>query len=159
VNLIPTSFKLIVYLISIFIVTGCGTKHVKPKPIQVNLFIQASAKLNPDMANRASPIVLRVYQLTQIDSFNNNSDFFSLYEKDQSLLAKDLTFREELEIKPNQSSVKPLNIDPSSHYVAVLAAFRNLDKAQWKAFLKINPSKPPPLTIKLDEFKVNIQSN
>ncbi|NOR69502.1 MAG: type VI secretion system lipoprotein TssJ [Methylomarinum sp.] len=150
-------FKCIISLSTIFILSGCGIFGGTSEPITLNLTISASKKLNPDIEKRASPIVIRIYQLTQIDTFNN-SDFFALYENDQSILAKDLKYREEIEIKPGQSSIKTLEINSTSKYIAVLAAFRDLDRAQWKSFLEIDPLNLQSLKIELGEFKVIIDT-
>ena len=133
--------KFIMTLSAVFILSACGggeTTIPAPPPLTINLTITAAENLNPDLENRASPIVIRIYQLTHIDTFDN-SDFFALYENDQNLLAKELKFREELEIKPNQSSIKTFDLSSGSKYIAVLAAFRDLDNAQWKSFLLIDP--------------------
>ncbi len=156
-NRIFSIFKVILSLSVLFVLSSCGTSGGPPEPITINLTISSSDNLNPDIEKRASPIVIRIYQLTQIDTFNN-SDFFALYENDKSLLAKDLTFREEFEIKPGQSNTKPFVIHSTGKYIAVLAAFRDLDKAQWKSFLVIDPLEPPSLKIDLKEFKVSISS-
>ena len=141
-----------------FILSSCGTSGGPPEPISINLTISASKNINPDIEKRASPIVVRIYQLTQIDTFNN-SDFFALYENDKNILAKDLIFREEFELKPNQSISQSFPIHYNGKHIAVLAAYRDLDKAQWKSLLEINPIKPTSLKINLEEFKVTISKN
>jgi len=151
-------FKHLTFFSAIFLLYGCGTSGGTPEPIIMDLEISTSDKLNPDIENRASPIVIRIYQLTHIDSFNN-SDFFALYENDQSLLAKDLKYREEIEIKPNQTITKPIEINPSSKYIATLAAFRDLDKAQWKSILEIDPLNMRPIKVNLGEFNISIMQN
>jgi len=147
--------SLILSLSTIFILSGCsifgGTSE--PKPITLELAISASKKLNPDIEKRASPIVIRIYLLAQIDTFNN-SDFFALYENDQTLLANDLKYREELEIQPGQSMTKTLEINANRKYIAVLAAYRDLDKAQWKSFLEINPLNPQSMKIEVGESAI-----
>jgi len=158
VKYISFSFKRLICISAFLFLSGCGIFGGTPDPITMELTITASEKLNPDLENRASPIVIRIYQLTHIDSFNN-SDFFALYENDQSILAKDLTYREEMEIKPNLTSSKPLEINPDSKYIAVLAAFRDLDKAQWKSILEIDPFNLQPLKLNLGEFDVTLSVN
>lgn len=160
-NIFPSVKKsLILSLGTIFILSGCGifgdTPEPEPEPITLDLMISASKKLNPDIEKRASPIVIRIYQLTQIDTFNN-SDFFALYENDQTLLAKDLKYREELEIQPGQSTTKTLEISANSKYIAVLAAYRDLDKAQWKSFLEIDPLHLQPMNIEVGESAVILE--
>lgn len=164
--------KLAISLSVIFILPGCGgdsavtpnensgiildgTKSIAPRSISIALTTAASKQLNPDLEKRASPIVIRIYLLTHIDTFDN-SDFFALYENDKSILEKDLKFREEMEIKPGQSTSKALEVTPDSRYIAVLAAFRDLDNAQWKSFLKINHLNLQSLRIELGESTVNI---
>jgi len=157
VKRIFSTVKFILSLSTLLMLSGCGITGGTPEPTTLDLAISASKQLNPDIEKRASPIVIRIYQLTQIDTFNN-SDFFALYENDQNILAKDLKFREELEIKPDQSMIKTLEINSASKYIAVLAAFRDLDKAQWKSFVEIDPLNPKPIKIELDEFKVLINT-
>jgi len=137
--------------------SGCSLSR-GTNELATSLSISASEHLNPDIDNRASPIVLRIYQLTHIDTFNN-SDFFALYENDQSLLAKDLKFREELEIKPSESSIKTLNINPDSKYIAVLGAFRDLDNAQWKSFLAIDQFNLQAFKIELGKSTIIIKTS
>ena len=164
--------KFAISLSVIFILSGCGgesavtpnenntiildgTRAITPSSISIDLTTSASKQLNPDLEKRASPIVIRVYLLTHIDTFDN-SDFFALYENDKIILEKDLKFREEMEIKPGQSTSKILKISPDSQYIAVLAAFRDLDNAQWKSFRKINHLNLQSLRIELGESTVNI---
>jgi len=158
VKYISFSFKRLICICTFLTLSGCGIFGGSPEPITMELTITASEKLNPDIENRASPIVIRIYQLTHIDSFNN-SDFFALYENDQSILAKDLKYREEMEIKPSLISSKSLEINPNSKYIAVLAAFRDLDKAQWKSILKIDPLNLQSLKLNLGEFDVTLGVN
>jgi len=146
--------KLIVPICYLFILSGCSLFGGSDESI-IELSISASEQLNPDIESRPSPIVLRIYQLTHIDTFNN-SDFFALYENDQTLLAQDLKYREELEIQPKHSKIKRLEISPDSKFIAVLAAFRDLDKAQWKSFVEIDPLNLQPLKIDLGESTVII---
>ena len=148
------SLKLLAPICYLFMLSGCATSGDTNNPA-IDLSIIASGQLNPDIENRASPVVLRLYQLSHIDTFNN-SDFFALYENDQTLLAQDLKYREELEISPGHSGTKPLEIFPDTRFVAVLAAFRDLDKAQWKSVIEIDPGNLQPVKVSLDEFTVFI---
>jgi len=155
VKYISFSFKNFIFISTFLFLSGCGIFGGTPDPVTMELTITASEKLNPDIENRASPIVIRIYQLTHIDSFNN-SDFFALYENDQSILAKDLKYREEMEIKPSLTIITPLEINPDSKYIAVLAAFRDLDKAQWKSILEIDPFNIQRMKLNISEFDVTL---
>ncbi len=132
--------------------SACSTPKTS---IPIDLNIIATENLNPDYKNRASPIVLRIYQLTHIDTFDKN-DFFTLYENDKTILAQDLLYRKELEIIPGQKILnKVFEIQRKSNFIAVLAAYRDLDKSQWKSIFKIDHDKNlPPLTINLKKYEV-----
>jgi len=152
-----SSYKVFLYLSFIFTISGCSFLGWSSDPDTANIIITASENLNPNIEKRASPVVLRIYQLTQIDKFNN-SDFFALYENDQNILGLDLIYRKELEIKPGNISTEAIEISLSSKYIAVLAAFRDLDQAQWKYFIEIDPFDLPELEIELNKFNVIIKS-
>jgi type VI secretion system protein VasD len=77
--------------------------------------------LNPDLHGRPSPIVLRLMELKHPVAFEN-ADFFSLYERPKTALAVDLVNTEELELSPGKQVELKLSVQPSSLYVAVLAA-------------------------------------
>ena len=101
-----------------------------PQPVTVQL--SADADVNPDVAGRPSPLVARVYQLRQ-DSIFMNADFFALYDHDKETLAADLVSREELVFKPGESRTLELKFDPQVRLLAVLAGYRDLRNAQWRA--------------------------
>jgi type VI secretion system protein VasD len=126
------------------------------KPIILSVNLKGGKNLNPDLEGRASPLVVRIYQLENIATFNT-SDFFALYENDQSLLAKDIKYRDEFEIKPEQNLDKKFELKEGGHYLAVFAAFRDLDHAQWKVFFEIQPTKIDPYLVVLDFTSLTIE--
>jgi len=154
VKSIFSTIKTTLLLIIVLATSGCSIMG-GTEPETINVMLIASETLNQNIEKRSSPVVLRIYQLSQIDKFNN-SDFFALYENDKSILAEDITYREEFEVKPGQSTTIPLEINLDTKFIAVLAAFRDLDKAQWKSILEIDPLEPQAIKINLDEFNVLI---
>lgn len=145
---------------------GCGlfqeeapppvvTAAPAPVPFTVELKLAAGNELNPDIEGRASPLVVRIYQLESLAAFNN-SDFFALYENDQALVGKDIKYREELEIRPGQKIVNQHERQSGARYIAVLAAFRDLDHAQWKASVEMKPGQNEVFSITLDKASVSI---
>ena len=55
---------------------------------------EASGDLNPNAEGRASPLVVRIYELKSFSIFKN-ADFMSLYEKDDQVLGRELVNKEE----------------------------------------------------------------
>ncbi len=156
--------RIILPAVLLLLLTGCsfGQKEaplpapaVAPKPIIVSVELNAGKNLNPDIDGRASPVVVRIYQLQDIATFNN-SDFFALYENDQALIGKDIKYREELEIKPDQQLNKQFELQAGSRYLVVFAAFRDLDNAQWKAIAEIKPQDSPAFKFSLDNSNLTL---
>jgi type VI secretion system protein VasD len=144
-----------------FILNGCGLfSKDDPSPAaaaiaaSVQLNLAASNNLNPDIEGRASPLVIRIYQLESIAAFNN-SDFFALYENDQALAGKDIKYREEQEIRPGQKISSKHALQSGARYIAILAAFRDLDHAQWKSFIEMKPGENE-FNVSFDKSSVSI---
>ncbi len=145
------------YFFMLTILSGCALFESTEKETKfAQLTVIAAKNLNPAVDGRASPIFIRIYQLSQTAKFDN-SDFFALYEKDQSLLAGDLQSRIELEIKPDEKYSKPIELKPNTRFIAVLAAFRDLDNSQWKAMKTFSIDKNQTLTIRLNKNSVIIE--
>lgn len=94
--------------------------------------IVVSADVNPDAANRPSPIVVRVYQLKDDAAFKD-ADFFALNDKEQATLAAALVSREEFVLAPGEHRAVDFKLSPDAHFVAVAAAYRDIRNAQWRA--------------------------
>jgi type VI secretion system protein VasD len=103
-----------------------------PKPTKAHLTAVAQSDVNPDASGRASPIVVRVYQLRE-DSKFAGADFFALFDDDQKLLGADALAREEFELNPGEHRDVEFAVQPDAKFVGVLAAYRDIRNAQWRA--------------------------
>ncbi|PKM36293.1 MAG: type VI secretion system lipoprotein TssJ [Gammaproteobacteria bacterium HGW-Gammaproteobacteria-10] len=141
--------------------TACSTKEEviapTPDPTILELKLKAGKLLNPDIEGRASPLVVRIYQFEAIDKFNT-SDFFAIYDNDVALLGQDIIFRKELELQPDTNRNLSLESKPEAHYLAIFAAFRNLDTAQWKTSMKIVPNQTNKVTLNFDQYTVTLNT-
>ena len=159
IDYLPKHFFIGLNFLLLSFLSGCASLgDTENEAVFVQLTVIADKNLNPAVDGRASPIVIRIYQLAQAAKFDN-SDFFALYENDQVLLAGDLQSRTELEIKPNESYQNQLEIKPNTRFVAVLAAFRDLDNAQWKDMSVFNITENHSLTVNLKENSVGMTVN
>ncbi len=150
-------FFFIFKLLILMLLSGCATiSEPEDKTILATLAVIADPNLNPAVDGRASPIVIRIYQLNQTARFDN-SDFFALYENDQAVLADELQVRTELEIKPDEKYRNQLEIKPDTRFIAVLAAFRDLDNSQWKAIANFSPDDNQALTVYVNKNSVEIK--
>lgn len=77
-------------LLSLFTALGgCASLSPYSDTTKLDLKLQASEELNPDLRGRPSPIVVRLLELKNPSSFNN-ADFFSLYQRPKESLMPDL---------------------------------------------------------------------
>ncbi|QPF75654.1 type VI secretion system lipoprotein TssJ [Roseateles sp. DAIF2] len=126
-----------------------------PKPTVLSGSIAASARVNPSVSKRPSPLLLRVYELKTANAFNA-ADFVSLYQRDQAELGTDLVAREELTLNPGESRVLPSKtLAAETRFVAVFAAYRDLENARWRAVVPIQPGRKQQILIQAEELAVS----
>jgi type VI secretion system protein VasD len=139
--------KGILLLCVTMLLVGCGQFKKKkapppppPEPTRVVLEFEAAGDINPNPEGRASPLVLRIYQLKSYPVFRN-ADFFSLYEKDDDVLARDLLSKQEILLKPNEKRTVFFEAETDTLAVGVTGLFMNFERIQWKAAAGVPPNK------------------
>src|SRR5262249_56406831 len=96
-----------------------------------------AAGIMPDAGGNAAPVTVRVYQLASTAAFEQ-ADFFQLYNNDQAVLGADMLGRDELTITPGGSQQLVKELKPGATAIGVVAAFRDIQHANWRA-----PTAPP----------------
>ena len=139
-------------LATVLALAGCASKP--PAPATMNGTIQASAKSNPDEKKRPSPLMLRVYELKTSAAFNR-ADFMSLYQRDQAELASDVLGREEYVLQPGESRKFSKTLAPETRFLGVLAAYRDLEHAKWRALVAVQPTLNQQVLIQAGELSVD----
>jgi type VI secretion system protein VasD len=153
------SRRLILLVASAVLLSACAAKPPKPAPAHAELIV--SGDVNPDASGRASPVVVRVYQLRNDGEFNG-ADFFSVYEKEKETLGASLVSREEYVLAPGENRKLELPLNAETRFIAVVAAFRDIRTARWRAI-----SRPPEkkltdllrkggITVRLDKDNVTL---
>lgn len=134
---------------------GCSM-FGKGGPATLDAKFTAAAGVNPDIRKRPSPVVVRVFELKAPTLFEQ-ADFVSLYEKDQAVLAAELVGREEFVLRPGET--KPLGkpLSPDTKFIGVMAAFRELERARWRAVVPVVAGKKNVIAIDLDGIVVQAQ--
>ncbi|VWB44506.1 type VI secretion system lipoprotein TssJ [Burkholderia lata] len=113
----------------------------KPKePIRLDMRVNALPDVNPDDRGRAAPIVVRIYELKNDGAFNA-ADFFTLQSQDKSVLGDDVVKRDELQLRPGEHQTLVRRPDPATTTVGVIAAYRDLPNAVWRA-VYVMPAAP-----------------
>jgi type VI secretion system protein VasD len=115
------------------LLAACGAKPVKPTAAHAQLIV--ADDVNPDNSGRASPIVVRLFQLKNDGEFAT-ADFFALYDKEKETLGASFISREEYVLNPGETRALELAVNPDARFVAALAAFRDIRSAQWRAITR-----------------------
>lgn len=121
-------------LAALLTLAGCATSSSQ-RPVQVRAQLSSAADINPDASKRASPLVVRVYELRNDAAFNG-ADFFALYEREKQTLGDSLIAREEYVLQPGAKRELRLSIARDTRFLGVIAAYRDISAARWRALAK-----------------------
>jgi type VI secretion system protein VasD len=142
-------------LLATALLASCAKPPPPPKPKVLTVELQAAPNLNPNVNGRPSPVVVRLYELKSVAQFQS-ADFLSLFEKDQSLLGADVAVREEFVLSPGESKSVKRDIGGDSKFVAVMAAFRDLERAKWRASVPLDLTRDNTLAVRLEASTVQL---
>lgn len=137
------------------LLSACASGPPKPAVIQANVTV--ASDVNPDTRGRASPIVLRLFELKNLGAFQS-ADFFSLLERDKEALGGELVAREEFTLRPGEKKHFDRPLQTETRYVAVVAAFRDLEMSSWRASIPVRVSQSMPVSISLGPRDVSIRA-
>ncbi len=155
--------RLFMLLIVTSILSGCSTvsdmlsddEPPPPPPPELIVSVIADSGVNQDLNGRPSPTVLRIYQLED-DARFKESDFFALYDADNSLLSGDLIMRDEMVVNPGGSAIKKTLLDEDTEFVGVLAAFQNTDNGVMKKVVAVNAEKDQSVQVRLKDNQLTL---
>lgn len=128
---------------------GCSSTPKPPEPVSIRVELSASEALNPDINGRPSPVAVRLFRLRDTATFSS-TDYFTLAERDEAVLAGDLLHREAFMISPGESSVRDYQVELDGRALAVLVGYRDLEASVWRQVAVIPEPKAPWL--ELPEF-------
>ena len=134
-------------------VAGCAGAPPPPKPTVVAATLQATASANPDARKRASPLVVRIYELKSSAAFDA-ADFLSLYERDQATLAAEMGAREEFTLRPGDTKPWEKTVGADVRFIGVIGAFRDIERARWKAIVPVKANARNVVTIRADDITI-----
>jgi len=100
---------------------------------------------------------VRLYELKSFRTFKK-ADFFSLYEDDEGTLGADLLEQDELQFKPNKARRYRRKLQPDTRYIGIMAAYRDIDNARWRAIIKIKPLKTRRIVVHLEAKGVRVKN-
>lgn len=128
---------LAVFCSVVFLVSCATTKSPDESGGVAKIKIVASDTINPSSSSTPSPVVVKFFQLKD-DQIFNRSDFFGLYLHPKQTLGDDYVSEKEVMMAPGETKEIRLMLNGNAHYLAVLAAYQNIDQAKWSDVKKID---------------------
>ncbi len=125
---------------------GCASKPPAPPPppppVVMSLAVHLSADGNPDGEGRASPVVVRIYQLRSEDAFKG-LDLEALYDRDKQVLAADLVGRDEWTLRPGETHDNKWQVAPDVRAIAIMGALRSYRDVPWRVSVPVPLATTP----------------
>lgn len=148
----------VLVLMSACVFTACSKIPVappKPDPTLVDVGLSAAARVNVDARGRPTPVVVRTYVLKNAAAFEA-ADFFSLFDRDQQVLGDALVSREEVVLMPGETRTLGVREAEGGRVFAVLAAFREVDRAVWRASAPVVANRTSRISVSLQDNRVTV---
>lgn len=141
-------------LLGLHWLVGCSALSPYSDMTKLDLTLTATDALNLDINGRPSPVVVRLFELKHPVAFES-SDFFTLYQRPKEALDLDMVASEEHELRPGETLNLKLSIDPGSRFVGVLAAYRDLEQAQWRRVQPVRAGERVVANLYLDKSGIH----
>jgi len=151
-------FTCLALLAALLSLAGCAALSPYSDMTKLDLTLNGSDELNPDLNGRPSPIVLRLIELKHPVAFET-ADFFSLYQRPKEALSPDMVVLEELELRPGEQREMKLSVQPGSRYVGVLAAYRDLPESNWRVVIPLQEKERNSSVLTLNAQGIKTQDD
>jgi len=119
--------------------SGCGLFKAKEEreklPVPLEITLGALENVNPTATGRASPVVVRVFELANESRFQA-ADYFELTEGKVSLEG-DVLSSEEHTLLPGEVRVIRKRAALESNFLGIVAGYRDLSGSTWRAVVPL----------------------
>ena len=143
------------------LLTTCSSAPPPPPPPQkippvVTISLTGAADQNPDINGVASPVAVRIIELTGTNKFER-ADVFALIDHEQQILSPDEADSQELILSPLEQ--RSIRIDPKPGVIAIgiAALYRDIDDAQWRAEAPIASNGTTRLSAAVGKLTVTLK--
>lgn len=139
---------------------GCSSSTKKVKSLfhetsTIVMEITAAEDLNPNRKGRASPVVLYIYEFSDIAPFDE-ADFFSIYDAEAETIGAVLLGKMELELSPGETRTIERVLKGETRHLGILAAYRDIDNAKWRASLPMAEHSKINLKLNLERLSISL---
>jgi len=137
-------------VVMIGLLTACAGA---PKKEDLGVQVSATADVNPDMQGRPSPIILHVMELNSTEQFNR-LDYMGLTQSSGAGLGAELLNKNQMVLQPGESKDLPLELNPATTVIGLVAGYRDIDNAAWRKTIPITQGKTKAISITLEQTQI-----
>src|SRR5690348_2560884 len=134
-----------------------GSAQSASPPFSIEATLVGGPNLNPNLEGRASPVVVRLFELKQTAAFRA-ANFSALFEGSKEALGDGLVAQQEFILRPGEIRHYDRTGDPQPAALGLAAAFRTLDKDTWRVIVPIAPGTHNLLLIDFDNNEIRVPS-
>lgn len=153
------SFSGALTLSGLLILAGCGgppPPPPKPPPV-LNLTITGGAGQNPDAGGRASPVAVRIYQLSGTAKFEQ-TDVFALKDREVATLGAESQGSQEFLIAPGETRKVTISLKPMVSAIGVAVMYRDIDRARWRMTQPANANGQTKMSVTVGKLALTLRT-
>lgn len=123
--------------------TSCSVFTDDEKKESIKITLSASSDINPNSQNRPAPLSIYIYELKAPDNFDN-SDFYSIMNDTNNTLSQQSSKLYQAILMPGETRKIEVNPGKTSVALGIVAAYRNINYADWNKTIMLPHVKPDP---------------
>ncbi|MDR1227700.1 MAG: type VI secretion system lipoprotein TssJ [Azoarcus sp.] len=122
--------------------SGCGLfgtlklEEREKLPVPLEISLGAAESVNPNIEGRPSPVVVRLFELSNDTRFLA-ADYFELMGQDGTPLGDELLASEEFILLPGEIRLVRKRAADNSKFLGVAAGYRDLTGSAWRAIVPV----------------------
>jgi len=139
-------------------IAGCSTtRKTLNFDTSAKLYFSVAEDVNPDLDDRPSPVVVRLFKLVDERQFKRES-FLTLYEDAPARLGKDLLGSVRLkEFTPGEERVEKIELTPETQYLGLMAEFSRYEDAESLLVVPIKDHKTNRIRILVNRQSLQLE--
>jgi type VI secretion system protein VasD len=127
-------------------------------PAVLNLTMIGGTGQNADPTGKAAPVAIKVYQLAATAKFKR-SHWFALTENEAATLGRDAAApSQQFVVLPGETQNQTINLQYGVSAVGIIALYRDIDHARWRASAPVAQSGTTNLTLRIGRLAVTLTS-